>query len=74
MNYRRFLIYNVIGGVTWSVAVVLAGYFFGTLPIVKQNLNLLIYLVIFVTAATIIVIIAGLISAYRNPPRNANKV
>ncbi len=68
MDYRRFLIYNVIGGVTWSVCVVLAGYFFGTLPIVKQNLNLLIYLVILVTAATIIVIIAGLISAYRNPP------
>jgi membrane-associated protein len=68
MDYRRFLTYNVIGGVAWSFTVVLAGYFFGTLPIVKQNLNLLIYLVILVTAATIIIIIAGIVSAYRNRP------
>lgn len=66
MEYRRFLIFNVVGGVAWSLLIVLAGYFFGTLPIIKQNLNLLIYLVILVTAATIIVIIAGLVSAYRN--------
>ena len=68
MEYRRFLIFNVVGGVAWSFLIVLAGYFFGTLPIIKQNLNLLIYLVILVTAATIIVIIAGLVSAYRNRP------
>jgi membrane-associated protein len=68
MEYRRFLIFNVVGGIAWSFLIVLAGYFFGTLPIIKQNLNLLIYLVILVTAATIIVIIAGLVSAYRNRP------
>jgi membrane-associated protein len=68
MDYRRFLAYNVLGGVVWSIGVVLAGYFFGTIPIVRQNLNLLIYLVILVTAATVIVIIAGLISSYRNRP------
>jgi membrane-associated protein len=68
MEYRRFLIFNVVGGVAWSLLIVVAGYFFGTLPIIKQNLNLLIYLVILVTAATIVVIIAGLVSAYRNRP------
>jgi membrane-associated protein len=68
MDYRRFLLYNVIGGVAWSFLVVLAGYFMGTLPIVRQNLNLLIYLVILVTMATIVVIIAGIVSAYRNRP------
>jgi membrane-associated protein len=68
MDYRKFLTYNVLGGVIWSIGVVLAGYFFGTLPIVKQNLHLLIYLVVLVTVATILVIIAGLISAYRNRP------
>jgi membrane-associated protein len=68
MEYRRFLVFNVVGGVAWSFLIVFAGYFFGTLPIVKQNLNLLIYLVILVTAVTIIIIIAGLVSAYRNRP------
>ena len=30
MNYRRFLFYNVAGGVAWTLAVVLGGYYFGT--------------------------------------------
>jgi hypothetical protein len=47
---------------------VLAGYFFGTFAIVKENLNLLVYAVILVTLATIVVILAGLVSAYRNRP------
>jgi membrane-associated protein len=68
MEYKKFLVYNVFGGVAWSLSIVLAGYFFGTLPIVKENLNLLVYAVILVTLATIAVILAGLVSAYRNRP------
>jgi membrane-associated protein len=68
MEYRRFLFYNVLGGVLWTLSVVLAGYFFGSLPVVKENINLLIYLVLLVTAATIVVIIAGLVKAYRERP------
>jgi membrane-associated protein len=68
MDYRRFLFFNVLGGVIWSVSIVFAGYFFGSLPIVKENINLLIYLVLLVTAGTIVVIIAGLIKAYRERP------
>jgi membrane-associated protein len=68
MDYRKFLVYNVFGGVAWSLSIVLAGYFFGTLPIVKENLNLLVYFVVLVTLATIVVIIAGLVSAYRDRP------
>jgi len=68
MEYRRFLFFNVMGGVIWSLLIVFAGYFFGTLPIVKENINLLIYLVLLVTAATIVVIIAGLIKAYWERP------
>ncbi len=68
MEYRRFLFYNILGGVVWSLSIVLAGYFLGTLTIVKENLNLLIYLVIIATVGTIIVILAGIISSYRNRP------
>jgi membrane-associated protein len=71
MDYRRFFIFNVIGALAWSFFVVLAGYFFGTLPVIKENLNILIYLVILVTVGTIIVIIAGLVSAYRNRTRKS---
>ncbi|MDD1719954.1 MAG: VTT domain-containing protein [Methanoregulaceae archaeon] len=57
MTYRRFLTWNVLGAVAWSVSVVLAGYFLGTVPIIQDNLNLFIYGVIAVTAATIIFIV-----------------
>ena len=65
MQYRRFLFYNIVGGVLWTFVVVLAGYYFGTLSIVKENMSLLIFLVILATLVTVIVIIAGLITAFR---------
>jgi membrane-associated protein len=42
MRYRRFLAYNVIGGVAWIAVLVYAGYLFGNIPWVKQNLSLLV--------------------------------
>ena len=37
MDYRPFLIYNLIGGVAWVSLFTLTGYFFGNLAIVKSN-------------------------------------
>ena len=42
MSYRRFLAYNVIGGVLWISSLVYAGYLFGNIPWVKDNLTLLV--------------------------------
>jgi membrane-associated protein len=42
MAYARFAFYNVFGAVLWVVSLVLAGYYFGNLPLVKQNLTLVI--------------------------------
>jgi membrane-associated protein len=42
MTYRRFLSYNVIGGVAWIGSLSYAGYFFGNIPWVKQNLTLIV--------------------------------
>ena len=42
MAYGRFLTFNVAGGVLWVVSLTTAGYFFGNLPIVKNNLSLVI--------------------------------
>ncbi|MGA2161006.1 MAG: VTT domain-containing protein [Methanoregula sp.] len=64
MKYRRFLFYNVLGAVSWTLLVVLAGYYLGRLRIVKENMSLLLFLVLAVTAATIILLIAGLINSY----------
>jgi membrane-associated protein len=64
MNYQRFLAYNVLGGLTWTLVVVLGGYYFGTLSVVKENMSFLIFLVILVTAGTAFLVIAGLVSAH----------
>jgi len=64
MQYRRFLFYNVLGGTAWTFFVVLAGYYLGAFSIVKENMSLLIIAVLVVTAATVIVIAAGILSAY----------
>jgi len=64
MEYHRFLFYNVLGAAAWTLAVVLAGYYLGRLPIVKENMNLLLLLVLVVTVATILLLLAGLVNAY----------
>ena len=42
MDYRRFLGFNVIGAVLWIALLSYAGYFFGGLTVVKNNLTLVI--------------------------------
>jgi membrane-associated protein len=37
MPYARFQAYNAFGGVTWVLLLVWAGYFFGNIPIIKDN-------------------------------------
>jgi membrane-associated protein len=46
MSYARFLAYNVVGGVGWIAGLVLGGYAFGNIPVVKQNFSLVIVAII----------------------------
>ena len=49
MHYYYFRIYNLIGGAIWVVLFCYAGYFFGDLPFVQENLKLLIIAIIFIS-------------------------
>jgi len=42
MSYRRFLSYNIVGGGLWIGLLVYAGYLFGNIPWVKDNLSLIV--------------------------------
>ncbi len=42
MDYRRFLMFNVTGAVLWVVLLTYAGFFFGNLPLVRNNLTAVI--------------------------------
>lgn len=46
MNYRRFAVFNVTGGITWVLSFLLAGYFFGNLPAVKRDFHYVIVAII----------------------------
>jgi membrane-associated protein len=49
MAYGRFLVYNVIGGVLWIGLLVYAGYLFGNIPWVKQNLSMIVVAIVVVS-------------------------
>jgi len=49
MPYRRFLAYNVIGGILWITSLVYAGYVFGNIPWVKDNLTLIVVAIVVVS-------------------------
>jgi membrane-associated protein len=46
MTYRRFMAYNVVGGLVWIGLFLLAGYWFGNLPLVKDNFTIVILAII----------------------------
>jgi membrane-associated protein len=49
MTYSKFISYNVIGGVLWVALFTFGGYFFGNLPIVRDNFSLVILAIIFIS-------------------------
>ncbi len=49
MDYKTFITYNISGGLVWVSLFSFAGYFFGELPWVQENLHYLILLIIFVS-------------------------
>ena len=55
MTYARFAVYNVTGGVAWVLSFLMAGYFFGQLPIVKQYFHLVIVAIIVISVIPIVV-------------------
>ena len=55
MNYPRFLAFDVGGGIFWVCAFTLLGYFFGNVPIVKQNFGLVIVAVIVLSLVPLMV-------------------
>ncbi|BAL26321.1 DedA family protein [Azoarcus sp. KH32C] len=55
MTYARFTLFNVIGAVAWVVSLTTAGYFFGNLPWIKQNLTLVILAIIVLSLVPVLI-------------------
>jgi membrane-associated protein len=56
MTYKRFVAYNVVGGIGWVLSMILGGYFLGQLiPNIHKNIDKVIVVVIFLSLLPIIV-------------------
>ena len=64
MTYRKFATYNVAGGALWVVSFTFAGYYFGNLPVVRENYSLVI------VAIVIISTLPGIVEFVRAKLRN----
>ena len=49
MSYKHFLSYNIIGGIIWVNLFTWMGYYFGNLPFVKKNFEIVIFAIIFIS-------------------------
>ena len=68
MTRRKFTAYNVVGGVVWVVSLTSAGYLFGNIPWVKENLDKIIWAMILVPG---LIAIFGAWKARRAQPARA---
>ncbi|MFI9269559.1 DedA family protein [Kitasatospora sp. NPDC052896] len=50
MNYRRFLVCNVLGGVLWGAGVTVLGYFLGQVAFVRDHIDLILVGIVLVSA------------------------
>jgi len=55
MEYKKFISYNIIGGLAWVSTFTFMGYFFGNLPAVKHNFSIVIFGIIGVSVVPMIV-------------------
>jgi len=49
MRYRLFMMFSAAGSILWIVSLTVAGYLFGNIPVVKDNLTLIIIGIIVIT-------------------------
>jgi membrane-associated protein len=63
MGLTRFQIFNVVGALLWVIGLVMAGYFFGNIPIIRDHLNTIV--LIGIAAAAGPVALAAIISFVR---------
>ncbi len=49
MKYAKFISYNIIGGISWVAIFIFGGYYFGNIPIIKENFAIVILAIIIIS-------------------------
>jgi membrane-associated protein len=55
MDFRKFIIYTAIGGILWVTIVTVAGYYLGNVPFIKNNIEAVLVLIVFVSLIPMLV-------------------
>ena len=55
MDYKKFLEFNVAGGLCWTFGFTLLGYFFGNIPVVQKNFSIVVFAIIGLSVLPIII-------------------
>lgn len=55
MNYRQFVLYNIVGGIGWVVSMTVAGYFLGQLQWVQANFEKVVLMIIIISVLPVII-------------------
>lgn len=55
MKRRNFIFFNILGGITWVIIGVMAGFFFGNVTIIKQHFELLIIAIVVISLLPVII-------------------
>ncbi|MFA4982308.1 MAG: DedA family protein [Candidatus Omnitrophota bacterium] len=67
MSYAYFFTYNVVGGILWVALFIFGGFYFGNMPIVKDNFTITIFVIIFLS------ILPGIIEYWKHHQRKKSK-
>ena len=49
MRYRLFVFFSAVGSVVWITFFTVGGYFFGNIPIIKENLTVMVLVIVFIS-------------------------
>ena len=49
MNYKKFISFNAVGGVSWVLLASVLGYYFGNIPVVKNNFSLVMIAIVLIS-------------------------
>lgn len=68
MKYSVFITYNIIGGIVWGAGVTLLGYLLGQIEFIRDNVDFIFLLIVFVSVVPIIIEVGKRLLASRRDP------
>jgi len=54
MDYKYFFSYNVFGGIVWVGVFLFTGYFFGTIPLVQKNFEMVMVAIVLISLGPVL--------------------